>query len=202
MSTTDAHNDSRSEDDRPGDPSREKSPTGSQSGGELPPGGRPAEIGTVTDEEWKRLRAPFTVRAYDAVPRTQVPTPEGDRTKAVVDLMLRRVAIQDRLDTVLGPGRYGYHMELASGPETVRCILQVGTVSRAGLGKDQSLRSAQGIALARAAKGFGIGQSGRAAGPVLAYVNNRYEIPKETTRRIEGRDDPSDWTPEGGALRS
>jgi len=166
------------------------------SGSDQSGGDRPAEVGTVTAEEWQRLRAPFALKAYDCFPRALIPTPEGEQKESVVDLLLRRAPIRDRLDTVLGPGRYAYDMELASEPRLVRCDLQIGAASRTGLGEGKTLRSAQQIALARAAKGFGIGQTGRAAGPVLAYVQNRYQVPNDTTRRLERRDEPTDWTPE------
>jgi len=171
-----------------------------QSGGDRSHGDRPAEVGTVTAEEWQRLRAPFALKAYDCFPRALIPTPEGEQKEAVVDMVLRPVPIRDRLDTVLGPGRYAYHMELASEPRTVRCDLEIGAASRSGMGEARSLRSAQKMALARAAQGFGIGQTGRAAGPIVAYVNNRYEIPAETSRRIERREKPADWTPGDSAL--
>jgi len=177
-----------------GDDSGSDQSESDHSGGDWSPGGRPLE--TVTSEEWRRLRAPFAVRAYDCVSRAEIPTPEGDRREAVVDLVLRAVPIRGRLDTVLGPGRYAYHMRLSSEPRTVRCDLRIGGASRSGIGRAGSLRSAQQIALARAAKGFGIGQSGRAAGPIVAEVNNRYSIPSETARRVERREGPEDWAPE------
>ena len=189
---------SKSDNSGSGAPGSERAPEKGFGSGQYesdwPPGGRPLE--TVTGEEWRRLRAPFAVRAYDCVSRAEIPTPEGDRREAVVDLVLRAVPIRGRLDTVLGPGRYAYHMRLSSEPRTVRCDLRIGGASRSGIGRAGSLRSAQQIALARAAKGFGIGQSGRAAGPIVAEVNNRYSIPSETARRVERREGPEDWAPE------
>lgn len=166
----------------------------------------------VTPEEWERLRAPFSIDAYQADPWAAArpegrssDRPSGDsgekgHQKAIVHLTLRAQAVRGRLDRVLGPGRYSYRLELASPGSrgAILCHLQVGRSVRTGVAKQRrELREVENSALARAAAAFGMGHARGAARPVLAKRVNRYDLPTEAVRRVEEREEVSPWTPDG-----
>jgi hypothetical protein len=168
----------------------------------------------VTEEEWDRLRAPFSRSAYivnaRAVGNTESNLPvEGESQKeaaqigrsrgVIADLQVHPVAIRDRLDLVLGPERYSYRYEPASGEsaeQSVFCHLRIGTASRTGIGTDSSYRNAQKGALADAAVAFGIGASGKAAGPILVGRKSSYDVSSSILEALETRVAPSLWAPE------
>ena len=123
--------------------------------------------------------------------------------QSVVDLRLRPEAIRDRLDLVLGPGRYGYRLEPgpeAGGTFSMRCHLRVGFGRRTGIGTASSPRMAGRVALASAAEAFGMGASGKLSGPIIAGHESRRQLPGPVLDRLERREDPSSWTP--GSKRS
>jgi hypothetical protein len=120
----------------------------------------------------------------------------------VIDLRLPAEVIRDRLDWVLGPGRYSYRFEpgpQAGGRRSVFCHLRIGGAARTGTGTYSKLWTAQRIALADAAVAFGIGASGRAAGPVAAEKERRTVVPDPVLEALEEQARPSPWTPEEGA---
>ena len=154
----------------------------------------------ITGEEWARLRAPFSMAAYVVdVRATAQPVGEGGPQKAVVDLTLRAQAVLDRLDNVLGPGGYSCRFEPATqaGRTAVYCHLRVGGVSRSGIGARSKLRIARKAALAGAARAFGIGQTGRGAGPMLTDYTTDHVFPEGTRDQVESRSERSFWTPTG-----
>jgi len=171
----------------------------------------------VTEEEWNRLRAPFSQNAYivnsRAVGNTESNLPvEGEaqeeaaqigRSREVIaDLQVHPLAIRDRLDLVLGPERYSYRFESVpaeSAERSVFCHLKIGTASRTGVGTDSSYRNAQKDALADAALAFGIGRSGKVAGPVVVGRESRYEVPTSILNALETGNEPSLWAPEESA---
>ncbi|MFB6232157.1 MAG: hypothetical protein ABEL04_13485 [Salinibacter sp.] len=161
----------------------------------------------LTAEEWARLRAPFSWNAYIVdhraighAPRHLGGRAEGDdRHPAVVDLRLRPEAIRDRLDRVLGPERWSYRLEVgpqAGGHYSLLCHLQVGPARRTGPGAGSTMRTARRIALAGAALAFGIGASGRSAGPIEAEIELRNEVPDRVLEALEQETEPSRWTPD------
>lgn len=186
----------------------------------------------MTSEEWHRLRAPFSRDAYivdtRATGRAAANLPlkaysedsgSGGSTsggsgseeessgqnvnQSVVDLRLRPEAIRDRLDLVLGPGRYGYRLEPgpeAGGTFSMRCHLRVGFGRRTGIGTASSPRMAGRVALASAAEAFGMGATGKLSGPIMAGHESRRQLPGPVLDRLERREDPSAWTP--GSRRS
>lgn len=170
-------------------------------------GGDPG--GPVTSEEWSRLRAPFSQEAYVTVGRATGRTAENlagrdNSEQAVVDLHPRPRAIRDRLDLVLGPGRYSYRMEAgpegasagySSGPCSMFCHLRIGGVARTGSGTGSRLGVAGAVALARAAAAFGIGASGQVTGPVVVQQNAPTRGPIQIREILEQRDEPSLWAP-------
>ncbi|WP_263784475.1 hypothetical protein [Salinibacter grassmerensis] len=185
----------------------------------------PAAERQVTPEEWRRLRAPFSRKAYvvgsRATGRTAANLPleafssesrrsqpgdeqeesSQDLNQAVVDLRLRPEAIRDRLDLVLCPGRYGYRLEPgpeASGTFSMRCHLRVGPGRRTGIGTASSPRVAGQVALASAAEAFGMGASGKIAGPLVADRKSWHRLPDPVLERLEQREEPSPWTPDSG----
>lgn len=188
--------------------------------GEAQGSGSPSEPGgpgsTVTPAEWRRLRAPFSAQAYvvetRATGRTAANLPleayaeeEGGPNRSVVDLRLRQTAILDRLDLVLGPGRYAYRFEPgqeAGGTFAMLCHLRVGPARRTGVGTGSSPKTAAQAALADAALAFGVGASGRGAGPVVAERESQTELPTPVLKALEQRQEPAPWTPEGTSLRS
>lgn len=173
--------------------------------------------GAPTEEEWQRLRAPFSRNAYIVKPRasgrteTALPVEGRDREegsyadttkRAVADLQVRARAIRDRLDLVLGPHRYSYRLEPVPGEsaeQSVFCHLQIGPASRTGIGTDSSHRSAQKDALADAALAFGIGASGQVAGPVITGQKSHYEVPSSVLDALETQNSPSFWAPENSS---
>jgi hypothetical protein len=161
----------------------------------------------VTREEWDRLRAPFSWKAYIVdnravgyAPRHLSGEEEGDDLHpAVIDLRLRPEAIRDRLDLALGPERWSYRLEVgpqAGGRYSLLCHLQVGSARRSGTGTGSSLSAARRIALAGAAEAFGIGASGLAAGPMTAEIELRNEVPDRILEALEEGAEPSRWTPD------
>jgi hypothetical protein len=178
----------------------------------------------ITDEEWDRLRAPFSRCAYvvstraigrteRALPggrdarkedtRPEAPQEEGSQidssSRVVADLRLRARAIRDRLDLVVGPQRYSFRLEAApdEGAErSVFCHLQIGAARRTGIGTGSSYQSARKLAIANAALAFGIGKSGKTAGPIIAGRESRYDVPSSILEALETGDDPSLWAPE------
>jgi hypothetical protein len=125
--------------------------------------------------------------------------------QSVVDLRLRPEAIRDRLDLVLGPGRYGYRLEPgpeAGGTFSMRCHLRVGFGRRTGIGTASSPRMAGRVALASAAEAFGMGATGKLSGPIIAGHESRRQLPGPVLDRLEQREDPSAWTPGSEPLRS
>lgn len=178
----------------------------------------------VTSREWRRLRAPFSREAYvvgsRATGRTAANLPLGayseesqpnesqsgsgggspneTRNQAVVDLWLRAEAIRDRLDLVLGPGRYGYRLEAgpeAGGTFSMRCHLRIGPGRRTGIGTGRSLQQAGKVALASAAEAFGMGASGKIAGPLVADSESWHQLPGPVLERLERREELSSWAP-------
>jgi len=179
--------------------------------------GGPTQTATntqVTKEEWERLRAPFSRGAYivnsRAVGNTESALPvegEGQKEAAqigrsrgvIADLRVAALAIRDRLDLVLGPERYSYRLEPVpdeSAERSVFCHLRIGTASRTGIGTDSSYRNARKNALADAAVAFGIGASGKAAGPILVGRESSYDVPSSILETLETRVAPSLWAPE------
>lgn len=160
----------------------------------------------LTAEEWKLLRAPFSRHAYLVDVQSGGRTPEqfageDDLFATVVDLHLRAEAIRGRLDWVLGPGRYSYRFEPGpqdGGQRSVFCHFQLGDATRTGTGTGSSLKVARRIALAEAAAAFGIGASGRAAGPVTAERKMWNQVPDSILDTLEDRDEPEFWGPADG----
>jgi hypothetical protein len=154
-------------------------------------------------EEWKLLRAPFSRHAYVVDTRAGGRTPEqfageDDLYTTVVDLHLRAEAVRGRLDWVIGPGQYSYRFEPGpqdGGQRSVFCHFQLGDATRTGTGTASSLKMARRIALAEAAAAFGIGTSGRAAGPVTAERKMWNEVPDSILDTLEVRDEPEFWGP-------
>lgn len=173
-----------------------------------PDGGDPDR--PVTSDEWRRLRAPFSQEAYVVVGRAIGCTAENlagndVSDQAVVDLHPRARAIRERLDLVLGPGRYSYRMEAgpegasagySSGPCSMFCHLRIGGVARTGSGTGSRLEVAGSVALARAAAAFGIGASGRVTGPIVIEQNTSTEMPSQIRKILEEQAEPSLWAPE------
>jgi len=165
---------------------------------------RPPYHDPLTDEEWDRLRAPFAWEAYVIKTRAAGRTPghltgEDGPHPTVIDLYLRTEAIRDRLDWVLGPGRYSYRFETGprdGGRQSLFCHLRIGGAVRTGTGTYSTLRTARKLALASAAAAFGIGTSGRSAGPVAAEKELRNEVPDPVLEALEEKTRPSPWTPE------
>lgn len=196
--------DHKSPDNDPQSDSPGKSATGQ---GETPAGAD----APLTSEEWERLRAPFSRHAYvvesRATGRVEANLPVdarpaggevSDSNKSVVNLRLRKRAIRDRLDRVLGPGRYSYCFE--PGPETggtflLFCDLRIGSATRTGVGSGSALRKAVRVALAEAAIGFGIGASGPVAGPILSDRESQHKLPRSILDALEQREEPSRWAP-------
>lgn len=171
------------------------------------PGPPPAAEQPLTAEQWERLRAPFSWKAYIVdnravgyAPRHLSGEEEGDDLHpAVIDLRLRPEAIRDRLDSALGPERWSYRLEVgpqAGGRYSLLCHLQVGSARRSGTGTGSSLSAARRIALAGAAEAFGIGASGLAAGPMTAEIELRNEVPDRILEALEEGAEPSRWTPD------
>jgi hypothetical protein len=197
--------------------SSERAPGPSGPRGTKNPAGqnRPARAErSVAPEEWRRLRAPFSRDAYvvesRATGRSAANLPleayseEGDKNddtnKSVVDLRLRPEAIRDRLDLAVGPGRYAYRFESgieAGGTFSMLCYLRVGPATRTGVGTGSSPQTAGHVALASAASAFGMGTSGKIAGPIVAKRESRYELPTPVLEALERQEEPSPWTPEG-----
>jgi hypothetical protein len=119
--------------------------------------------------------------------------------QVVADLRLGAEAIRDRLDLVLGPERYSSRLEPVpdeGAKRSVLCHLQIGIANRTGIGTGFSYRSAQKVALANAALAFGIGKSGKTAGPIVAGRGHRFDVPASILEALETEEDPSLWTPE------
>ena len=203
------------------DESKSDSSTGADSPGRDRAGGNdapgenlPDPDAPITEEEWKRLRAPFSRSAYivksKAVGNTEASLPvkgEGrdeaaqiGRSRGVVaSLQVDPLAIRERLDLVLGPERYSYRFEPVPGESAERsvfCHLQIGTASRTGAGTGSSYRSAQKDALADAALAFGIGRSGSVAGPIVIGRESSYDVPSSVLDALETKETPSLWAPE------
>lgn len=123
--------------------------------------------------------------------------------QAVVDLRLRPEAIRDRLDLILSPGRYGYRLEPgpeAGGTFSMRCHLRIGPGRRTGVGTGRSPQEAGRVALASAAKAFGMGATGKVAGPVVADRESWHRLPGPVLERLEQEEEPAPWTPGGEPL--
>jgi hypothetical protein len=188
-------------------------PSASQ-GEDIEPATRQVE--PVSKQEWDRLRAPFSRSAYmvdpDAIGHTEAafstgstgehtqekpPQPTGSK-QVVAELRLYPKAIRDRLDLVLGPGRYSYRFEFGPSDASERpvlCHLQVGTARRSGIGTGRSYPSAQTLAFTNAALAFGIGASGKAARPVIVERESRYDVPTSILEALERGNQPSLWAP-------
>ena len=100
---------------------------------------------------WARLRAPF---AGDDVLLTDVRL-DPDAGRGVARPVVRTAALVERLDAVLGPGGWDCAFALEPGG-AVRCTLRIGPASCGGLAHGPDLAAAQGAALRRAARLFGI----------------------------------------------
>lgn len=162
-----------------------------------------------TSEEWARLRAPFSRHAYvvesRATGRTvaalfpEESTQEKATKLAIVDLYLQTEAVHSRLDRVLGPERYTYRLEsgpASRGSHPVLCHLQIDDVSRTGIGTGSTLRAARQVALANAASAFGIGASGRKAGPIVVERESWYDAPEFILQALEQQEEASSpWRP-------
>lgn len=161
-----------------------------------------------TSEEWARLRAPFSRHAYvvesRAIGRTvaslfpEESAQEKATNLAIVDLYLQTEAVHARLDRVLGPERYRYRLELgpaSGGSHPVLCHLQIGAVSRTGIGTGSTLRTARQVALAEAASAFGIGASGWKAGPIVVEQESWYDTPELILEGLEQQEGASSWRP-------
>lgn len=169
----------------------------------------PAAEDSVTAEEWRRLRSPFSRDAYLVDSRAVGRSPEclaGEegRHPAIVDLHLRPRAVRGRLDCVLGPGRYSYRFE--PGPQeggqcSIFCHLRIEGAARTGIGAESSLKAARRTALPGAAAAFGIGASGRAAGPVTTKKEIRNHVPGAILDSLEQGEEPALWAPEESAER-
>lgn len=159
----------------------------------------------VTDEEWDRLRAPFSRHAYvvhsRAAGRVEANLPVGadeessqadSLNQVVADLRLDILAIRDRLDLVLGPQRYSFRLEAVpdGGAErSVFCHLQIGAASRTGIGTGSGYQSARKLAIANAALAFGIGRSDRISGPIVAARESHYDVPSSVLKALETEED-------------
>lgn len=161
------------------------------------------EESPLTAQEWKLLRAPFSRHAYVVDSRAAGRKPEhfageDDLYTTVIDLHLRAEAIRGRLDWVIGPGRYSYRCEPGpqeGGQRSVFCHFQLGDATRTGTGTGSSLKTARRIALAEAAAAFGIGASGRIAGPVTAERKMWNQVPDSILDTLEDRSGPEFWGP-------
>lgn len=181
-------------------------------------GGPDAQVAKtqITEDEWDRLRAPFSRHAYVIDSRAtgrveaNLPIERDDQEKsqasglnqAIIDLRLRIEAIQDRLDVVLGPERYSFRFEPGpndSGERTLFCHLQIGAASRTGIGIGSTYRKARKVALSNAALAFGIGASSQVAGPIVAGKESHYDVPSSILEALETRNAPSLWAPEDSA---
>jgi len=192
-------------------------PDRNRADGNAPGENLPDPDAPITKDEWSRLRAPFSRRAYVVEKRAagrveaHLPVEEGTReensqadrlNQAVVDLRLSPEAIRERLDLVIGPHRYSYRMEPApddGADRIVICHLHIGAASRSGTGVDSSYRTARRIALASAAVGFGIGRSGKTTGPIMVGREGRFDLPSSVLEALETRVAPSLWAPEESA---
>lgn len=152
--------------------------------------GTPSEI---TPEEWDELRAPFAAWAY----RRDFHVRAHHGTKAVIRLPLRRNALVDRLERVLGPGRYSFTFRMVSGTDwpTVRCHLYLGDAVRSGFGEDPRVRYAADDALVDAARAFGIGQAGDRAGRRVVDLDFHVHLPDEIKEELEAPYEPGSWAP-------
>lgn len=116
-------------------------------------------------------------------------------TKTIVEFRLHPKVLIDRLDAVLGPGGYALDFELlpARDEKVARCRLRIGGASRAGVGTSSEWPFAAGTAQVRAAQRFGIGTEGPDAGPIVADLEHRIDVPEEVRARLESRRETSRW---------
>jgi hypothetical protein len=119
-------------------------------------------------------------------------------TKGVATFILFPEAVQDRLDAVLGPGRYNYWFEQVpdTSEPTIFCHLQIGRATRSGVGEGQSWYHATGMALSDAAAGFGIGQAGARAESVVADIDYGVHPQNEDLEQLERPLTADMWAPE------
>lgn len=152
------------------------------------------EVDGPDSEEWERLRAPFASEAYHC----QVEASARSATKGIVRFVLAPEAIQDRLDLVLGPGRYSYWFDRLrdTAKPTVFCHLQIGRATRTGVGDASDWRPATGKALSDAAAAFGIGRAGARADSVVADIDYGVHPQKEDLDQLERPPTPDMWAPE------
>lgn len=175
----------------PGGP--RSSPSGSNpASGPHSPSGPDAPL---TDAQWRRLRAPFSRKAYEAWPEHG-----AERgSKAVVRLWLHPQTVEERLDLVVGPGGYSFTYRVVEGAHQPSVLgrLTLGGATRSGVGTGSRLLYAAEEALVVAARGFGIGREGPLLGGVLTDMEHRFHVPDEKNKQLETAEEPTLWTPEG-----
>lgn len=177
-----------------GGPHAAEASSPADSGGADPGGGADDPGGALGPEEWERLRAPFVSEAYHC----QIEASARSGTKGIVRFVLAPEAIQDRLDLVLGPGRYSYRFDRvpATAKPTVFCHLQIGRATRTGVGDAPDWRPATGKAFSDAAAAFGIGRAGARADSVVADIDYGVHPQKEDLKQLERSPTPDMWAPE------
>lgn len=145
---------------------------------------------------WKRLTAPFSRAAHTIIGLQQT----TDSTSTIAQVVLRREAIEDRLDAVLGRGGYAFVLEPLAGPDGpgLLCHLIIGGTVRSGIGHDKDLQEACEMAFRRAAAAFGIGRAADRMPTQTADVDLdlSLEDPDAVTKCLHTSTEPALWTPD------